>query len=48
VANPVQFDETPPELLRAPDHGQHTDEILQEMGLDYQEIIELKVQSVVL
>jgi crotonobetainyl-CoA:carnitine CoA-transferase CaiB-like acyl-CoA transferase len=48
VANPVQFDETPPELLRAPDHGQHTDEILQEMGLNYDEIIELKVQSVVL
>jgi crotonobetainyl-CoA:carnitine CoA-transferase CaiB-like acyl-CoA transferase len=48
VANPIQFDETPPELTRAPDHGQQTDEILLELGLDWDEIIELKTTSVVL
>jgi crotonobetainyl-CoA:carnitine CoA-transferase CaiB-like acyl-CoA transferase len=48
VANPVQFDETPPDLTRAPDHGQQTDEILLELGLDWDEIIRLKTESVVL
>jgi crotonobetainyl-CoA:carnitine CoA-transferase CaiB-like acyl-CoA transferase len=48
VANPVQFDETPPDLVRAPDHGEHTDEVCLEMGLDWEKIIELKVASVLL
>jgi crotonobetainyl-CoA:carnitine CoA-transferase CaiB-like acyl-CoA transferase len=48
VANPVQFDETPPDLTRAPDHGQHTDEICLEIGLEWDEIIELKTSSVLL
>ena len=48
VANPVQFDETPPNIIRAPDHGQHTDEICLELGLDWDEIIELKTSSVIL
>jgi crotonobetainyl-CoA:carnitine CoA-transferase CaiB-like acyl-CoA transferase len=47
VANPVQFDETPPDLVRAPDAGQHTDDILQEVGLDWDQIIELKIANVV-
>jgi crotonobetainyl-CoA:carnitine CoA-transferase CaiB-like acyl-CoA transferase len=47
VANPVQFDETPPTLLRAPDAGEHTDEILQEIGLDWDRIIELKTNGAV-
>lgn len=48
IANPVQFDETPPELVRAPDAFQHTDEILQELlGLDDEALLELKVASVV-
>ena len=48
VANPVQFDETPPELVRAPAMGQHTDEILEnDLGLDWDTIIALKVDSVV-
>jgi crotonobetainyl-CoA:carnitine CoA-transferase CaiB-like acyl-CoA transferase len=42
VANPVQFDETPPELRRAPTHGEHTEEICLEAGLDWDEIIALK------
>lgn len=32
---PVQFDETPVEIRRpAPDRGQHTDEVLEELGID--------------
>ncbi len=38
VAAPVQFDETPPGPARAPEHGQHTEEILLELGVDWDEI----------
>jgi crotonobetainyl-CoA:carnitine CoA-transferase CaiB-like acyl-CoA transferase len=48
VANPVQFDEKPAALVRAPEVGQHTDEILQEMGLDWDRILELKAAGAVL
>jgi crotonobetainyl-CoA:carnitine CoA-transferase CaiB-like acyl-CoA transferase len=48
VANPVQFDETPPELTRAPDTGEHTDEILEkELGLEWERIVALKVNNTV-
>ena len=47
-ANPVQFDETPPSVRGAPDHGEHTDEVLLELGLTYDEIIEHKVTGAVL
>jgi crotonobetainyl-CoA:carnitine CoA-transferase CaiB-like acyl-CoA transferase len=47
-ANPVQFDETPPAVGSAPDHGQHTDEVLLEVGLTYDEIIEHKISGAVL
>jgi crotonobetainyl-CoA:carnitine CoA-transferase CaiB-like acyl-CoA transferase len=48
VANPVQFDETPPELTRAPDSGEHTDEILEkELGLDWDAIVALKLNNTV-
>ena len=47
-ANPVQFDETPPSVGGAPDHGEHTDEVLLELGLTYDEIIEHKVSGAVL
>jgi crotonobetainyl-CoA:carnitine CoA-transferase CaiB-like acyl-CoA transferase len=42
VANPVQFDETPPELRKGPEHAQHTEEVLLEMGLDWERIAALK------
>jgi crotonobetainyl-CoA:carnitine CoA-transferase CaiB-like acyl-CoA transferase len=45
AANPVQFDETPPTLRPAPAHGEHTDEILQELGYDWEQIIALKVDG---
>jgi crotonobetainyl-CoA:carnitine CoA-transferase CaiB-like acyl-CoA transferase len=48
VPSPLQFDETPPALTRAPDHGEHTDGILQGIGLTMDEILELKVQGAVL
>ena len=41
VAAPVQFDETPPKPARAPEHGQHTEEILLELGHTWDEITAL-------
>jgi crotonobetainyl-CoA:carnitine CoA-transferase CaiB-like acyl-CoA transferase len=46
-ANPVQFDEVPPSVRGAPEHGEHTDEVLLELGLTYDEIIEHKVTGAV-
>ena len=43
----VQFDAQPTALHRAPDHGQHTDEVLQELGYDWDRIIELKLGEVI-
>jgi crotonobetainyl-CoA:carnitine CoA-transferase CaiB-like acyl-CoA transferase len=48
VASPLQFDEEPPDLVRAPEHGEHTDEVLQELGLDMDAILDLKVKGVLL
>lgn len=48
VRNPVQFDETLPEFRRAPDAGEQTDDILAELGLDWDAIIDLKVAGAVL
>jgi len=47
-ANPVQFDETPASVGPAPGHGEHTDEVLLELGLSYDEIIEHKISGAVL
>jgi crotonobetainyl-CoA:carnitine CoA-transferase CaiB-like acyl-CoA transferase len=47
VANPVQFDETPPVLSRAPQFAEHTDQLLSELGYDEEKIIELKIDGVV-
>ena len=45
VANPVQFDETPPTMTRGPLFAEHTDEILRELGKTDDEIIQLKVDG---
>jgi crotonobetainyl-CoA:carnitine CoA-transferase CaiB-like acyl-CoA transferase len=42
VASPVQFDDQPPELRRGPEHAQHTEEVLLELGLDWDRITALK------
>jgi crotonobetainyl-CoA:carnitine CoA-transferase CaiB-like acyl-CoA transferase len=45
VANPVQFDEAPPTLTRAPQFAEHTDELLRELGKSDDEIIQLKIEG---
>ncbi len=42
VSNPVQFDGEPPELRKGPEHAQHTEEVLLELGLEWDRIVELK------
>jgi crotonobetainyl-CoA:carnitine CoA-transferase CaiB-like acyl-CoA transferase len=48
VANPVQVDETPDRLGPAPEHGQHTEEILLELGLDWDVIAAHKATGAVM
>jgi crotonobetainyl-CoA:carnitine CoA-transferase CaiB-like acyl-CoA transferase len=45
---PTQFDETSPDCRPAPEHGQHTEEVLLELGLDWVEIGALKSSGAVL
>ena len=42
VASPVQFDEKPTATERAPEFNEHGDEILQQLGYDWDSIIALK------
>ncbi|MBV8929527.1 MAG: CoA transferase [Mycobacteriaceae bacterium] len=48
VAAPVQFDETPPAPARAPEHGQHTEEILLELGVEWDDIARAKDNGAIL
>jgi crotonobetainyl-CoA:carnitine CoA-transferase CaiB-like acyl-CoA transferase len=47
VANPVQFDVTPPDLRRAPQFAEHTDELLAELGYSEDRVLELKISGAV-
>lgn len=47
IANPVQFDETPPVITRAPQFAEQTDDLLRELGLDEEQIIQLKIDGAV-
>jgi crotonobetainyl-CoA:carnitine CoA-transferase CaiB-like acyl-CoA transferase len=47
VANPVQFDVAAPQTGPAPGFAEQTDEILMELGLDWDRIIELKTAGAV-
>jgi crotonobetainyl-CoA:carnitine CoA-transferase CaiB-like acyl-CoA transferase len=47
-AVPVQFDGRPPELRRAPEHGEDTETVLVELGYGWDEIMGLKESAVVL
>lgn len=44
---PVQFDEKPPPLRRAPEHGEHTEAVLVELGYDWDRIGALAQQGVI-
>ena len=48
IPSPLQFNENPPDLMRAPGHGEHTDEVLTELGIDMDRLIELKVSGAIL
>ena len=47
AAAPVQFDEQPAVPERAPEFNEHGDAILEELGLDWDTIVDLKVRGVV-
>ena len=48
VASPAQFDEQPHAAERAPEHGEHTEMILMDLGYDWDQITALKEGSAVL
>lgn len=48
VASPAQFDEQPVEVSRAPEHGEHTELVLIEAGLDWDELTAMKESGAIL
>ncbi|HEV8298741.1 MAG TPA: CoA transferase [Acidimicrobiales bacterium] len=48
VAPPAQFDETPVRSRRAPEHGEHTEQVLLELGLSWDEIAGYKSRGAIM
>jgi crotonobetainyl-CoA:carnitine CoA-transferase CaiB-like acyl-CoA transferase len=48
VASPVQFDDIAPSVTAAPEHGEHTEEVLLELGHSWDDILRLKEGGAVL
>lgn len=48
AASPIQFNEAPLEVTRAPEHGEHTDAVLAELGFTEADVIDLKINSTIL
>jgi crotonobetainyl-CoA:carnitine CoA-transferase CaiB-like acyl-CoA transferase len=44
---PVQFDERPPALRSAPEHGEHSEMLLLELGYTWEQISELQAAGVI-
>jgi crotonobetainyl-CoA:carnitine CoA-transferase CaiB-like acyl-CoA transferase len=47
-AVPVQFDGEPPSMRRAPEHGEHTEAVLVDIGFDWDQIVRLKDAGAIL
>ena len=47
-AGAVQFDEQPPAIRRGPEQGEHTELLLLELGLDWDDIVKLKDTGVII
>ncbi len=47
VASPMQFNDQPAQPKRAPEFNEHGDEILAELGIDWDTVVDLKVRGVV-
>jgi len=48
VASPAQFDETPVEMTRCPEHGEHTETALLEAGYDWEQLAAMKESGAIL
>lgn len=47
VSNPVQFDGESPDTARAPELGEHTEAVLLELGLSWEDLLPLKDKAVI-